>query len=1544
MTGARATSHDVAIVGMACVFPGAGDLDAYWRNIVNGVDAIAELPEDFWPGFPTTRLRVRRGGLVPAPYRFDAVGHRVMPIVAREGEPEQFVLLDLVSRALADAGIEADDDRLRRTDLIVGSGGHAGKTVIETYFHGEGFARAVEYLRGKLPGLGEAEARGIIEELRETVAPDDPEVVASCIPNLVASRTCNRLGLGGAAFTVDAACASSLIAVEQACRRLRSGLCDVAVAGGVGFTQNPSWYHVFDRINALSASGACRPFDARADGLIIGEGAGAIALMPAAVAAREGRRCYALIKGVGIASDGRTTGILAPSSAGQQRALRRAYDDAGVDPASVGFVEAHGTGTPTGDPEEIATLAAVYGPRRFDVPLRALGSVKSMIGHTMPAAGVASLIKATLALTNQVLPPSLHCEEPRVELEGCDFYVNSTARPWIHGPAAPRRAGVNAFGFGGINAHVVLEEVPRPAAAAARVERESASAALPTRSPTLGVDWPAELLLISAADRAEMGRRLSALAAEIEAAPPPWPILARRLAETAEFALPCKLALLVAGRARPAEVADRLRGIAAALAEAGQGADGDDVCFGEDAAAAPGKLAVAFTGMAPPGFTAERGEYLIDLALHVPSVRDALGAIERRDRHPEDPIPTSLLLQPPPGLSAEIAARLRGRLALLQATGKRADLAQHERNLSGCAVLATSWCAWRLVETLDIDVDMVCGFSLGDVAAVCASGMADFYEGQEYFWADFRRNLEFEASYQTAGCMAAVTATEEQLAELIEGRPTLSIAIHASRRLQVVAGSHEDIEYLVHQLFKRRIAVTKLPFPPIHTPMQRPLVEQMSRDVAEQITLGRPHRVAYSGVTAEPMPTDPQAVRDVLEGIATQGVRFWQTLHRMYADGARVFLQVGPGKLVFNGPSVLEADDAHWIAVDGDQDDAVTRTLRLCARLFALGVRFRPEALFAGRGLHEPAESPQPAEQGVALSFWTSPFHVAGAEPLRSPAGADGPAAGVAGGYAFVRDVLSHDPGQALQARVRLDLDEHGFLRDHVFVKAIDVKPVRECLAVVPMTLSMELAAEAASLLVPDKPLIGMQEFRALRWITFEDSDRLELQLGARVTRRGSGAIAVAVEIVRDGQTSATGTMLFADRYRHDVELSFTALAGARPFEIDARELYEQGFLFHGPDFRAVTALGERGRQGLTAELQVEGPASYAPALRGDMLIDPVLLDGAAQALGALTVGTDVCWLPTGVGQVALYGSSPRPGTKLPLRLEIRAVDPGKRHMTADIEIQDGRGGVWCRLIGWQSRVFHWTQRLRRNLWQPRRFPLARVIEIPGLDDAAVVAAWERDERGDVPFETLFRTYLSSAEWRRMLEAEMPWPRRIEHIGGRIAAKDAARLWLARRGGREPMLHPAEIEVDSDNGGPPRLACTAVQALPSIGIAHADGRAVAIAAPWPVGIDIEPEDAGRSLDPGLFADDEERRWAQEHADRRGLADWRTLLWCAKEAAAKLEGSGLQGRPRDFRVVGIDGDRLCVRCIRDNQDAEVRCVSTEGSLIAVATWAGAGPTA
>ena len=908
---------DVAIVGMSCMFPKAGDLEQFWQNIVNKVDAVGEIPADRWDWrlyFSEERnardkIYSKWGGFLDD-VPFDPIKYGMPPNSLPSVEPLHLLVLEAVGQALDDAGYgERPFDR-ERASVILGAGGGVADLGL-----GYGFRALLPYFVTNSGGSSE-DADRMIDQLDRLLPDWTEDSFAGLLMNVAAGRVANRFDLSGTNYTVDAACASSLAAVRLGVAELESGSSDMVIVGGADTMQSPFAYLCFSKTQALSPTGQCRTFDEAADGIVISEGVAIAILKRLEDAVRDGDRVYAVIKGVGSSSDGRDKGLTAPRPAGQMRALDRAYSKAGFDPSTVGLIEAHGTGTVAGDQSEVESLTRTFTEAGAAGEQCALGSVKSMIGHTKCAAGVAGILKAALALYHRVLPPTngVTNPNPKAKFSQSPFYVNVEPRPWIGRPdGEPRRAGVSAFGFGGTNFHAALEEY---------VPDEALTADTPVARP-----WPAELFVWRAESGGEIIEAGDLIITAIDEGAEP---MLRDLA-----AAVCREHGRSKGKCCLSIVASSVEDLRAKLAStraalmSGENAINDPkgVFFSADCASS-GKIAFLF-----PGQGSQSVNMLRDLAIGYAGVRQVL---EHADRSLGDALgkPLSGYVYPRPSFTAEAKADDERALT-------RTDVAQPAMGAADLAV-------YGILSELGIAADMAGGHSYGEYVALCVAGVFD--SSSLLRISEARGRHIAAAGKKNPGTMAAVGADEAAVSGIVGALDGVSIANLNSPQQTVITGTESGVDNALAQLKKQGIAGRRINVScAFHSALVAGACEPFA-EVLGDVEFGAPRIPVYSNTTAKPHPTDSDAIRRQLVDHIVQPVRFASELVAMHDAGARVFVEVGPGRTLTSFAERTLAD-RDFVAVNLDKSggNGLTNLINGLARLAAAGVDMRLDRLFEGR-------------------------------------------------------------------------------------------------------------------------------------------------------------------------------------------------------------------------------------------------------------------------------------------------------------------------------------------------------------------------------------------------------------------------------------------------------------------------------------------------------------------------------------------------------------------------------------------------------------------
>lgn len=896
---------DIAIVGASCLVPGANDIESFWRNLLEGRDAITEIPAKRWDWRlyydqrPGTRDRIvsKWGGFVD-PIPFDPLRFGIPPKSLHSITPPQLLALELTRRALVNAGFK--DARptpavRERTSVVFAIGNTAD--VEQMYM-----------TRATLPLV----VGPVDEAVRNRLPEWTEESYPGLLPSVTAGRVANRFDFGGANLTIDAACASSFAALDVAVSELTGGRSDLVVCGGLEFEMSPQAFMGFSHTRALSPSGRASVFDQSADGIVISEGGVVIVLKRLADAVRDGDQIYAVIKSVAASSDGRGLSMTAPKPAGQRLALTRAYLRAGIDPATIRMYEAHATGTELGDAAEAESISRLLEEAEGQPESCAIGSAKSLIGHTRTAAGMVALLKVALSLRHRVLAPHAGVATPLPAVSGGDrpLYLLGEPQPWMSEDELPRRAGASAFGFGGTNYHVVVEEY-RP---------EAGDAAL-------GADaWPCEVFVLAAEDEAGLLRSLDRLdrAAERLLRMPshgetPSPVTLRDLAYVAA------VEARRSGRYRAAIVsasADALRrGIASArLIVSGESKSAPGVFVGHGDL--DGGTAWLFPGQGSqyPGMGRE-------LAAYLPELRETVAAAARHVSNIGAPL--DHVMWPRAAFSDEERERQQERLAHTAAAQP--------------AIGAMSGALLDIMRRLRLAPTAVAGHSFGEVVALHA---ADCLDRESLFALSAARGRAMASVGADAGTMAVIARSDLEVMPFLEGVPDVVIANRNAPHQVVISGSAAGVRLVTDRLQSQGHTANLLPVSgAFHSPMMRPARAAFGGAIAA--TAFRPAVVpVYANVNGQPYPSEPAVIAAQLQAHLEEPVDFVAQVEAMYAAGVRTFVELGPGRVLTGLVRLTLGKRPHRaISVDG----GLRNLLEAIAGLHVAGHAADVSALFEGR-------------------------------------------------------------------------------------------------------------------------------------------------------------------------------------------------------------------------------------------------------------------------------------------------------------------------------------------------------------------------------------------------------------------------------------------------------------------------------------------------------------------------------------------------------------------------------------------------------------------
>ncbi|GIF10216.1 type I polyketide synthase [Actinoplanes teichomyceticus] len=887
----------------------------FWSNSLAAAHQFRPVPSARWnhETFYSTNFRdthstyTDRVAFLDEVERFAALHHRIPPRRAKAMDPQHRLLVDLAREAVQDAGWERRPFDRATTGVFVGLSTADYKDMTGARLTASMLADGSLSPNADDPELLAALARAA------AVAIDPPQSfsMAGSLLNMAPCTVSELLDLGGPSFAVDAACSSALVAMHEAVNHLRTGSCSAALVGGVFLNLTPNALVGFSRVGALSPAGVCRPFDARADGFVLGEGGALAVLRPLDDALEAGDRIYAVLNGIGTANDGKGAGPMTPRAEGQEAAMRAAYRDARLEPGAIDFLEAHGTGTTVGDRVEVEAI------RRLRVKSADRGcylsSGKAIIGHTLPAAGAAGVLRTALALHHRVVPPQPALDtHPELPLAEAGLEITTEPRAWQQPVGDQRRAGVNSFGFGGTNVHAVFSEAPAP-----RLDGDDADTDRP---------W----MVLLSADNGELlasyAQRLSGLVAADPALTPA--AVARTMATRA--LLPARLAVMCRSRA---ELADRL---ATAARELAAGATGRLAAglYASTAPLPPEQRSMAFLY---PGQGSLRPGVLRDLVARFPALAEHVRPLaDRVDERTGAPVTDLLCDTPAPGADEQVSAT---------------RICQPGLGVAGIGMT-------QLLADLGVTPQVTLGHSVGELAAAVAAGALTPDDGIEFL---IERGAAVTSGEEPPpGTMAAVRIDAAGFEQLRTGIQGVWAGCY-NHPTQIVASGHRDaVGRLVERCRDRDVPVVPLR---VSHAFHSPLMSEVDTRVAEHLAglpVRKPIRTLISSVDPA-APADPETLRALWSRQGSAPVLFRDAVDAAVQAGAKILVQVSAGDALLGmaaqTPSARGLDSIALMPSEPDDGYALLEGL---GRLAVAGVPVDLTPLFEGLGVPLATLPPSP--------------------------------------------------------------------------------------------------------------------------------------------------------------------------------------------------------------------------------------------------------------------------------------------------------------------------------------------------------------------------------------------------------------------------------------------------------------------------------------------------------------------------------------------------------------------------------------------------------
>ncbi len=929
--------RSIAIVGIGSFFPGATDTRQFWYNIIGGKDLFTDIPKDHWlikdyynqtPG-DDIKVYANRGAFIPK-IDFDPLEYGIPPKTLSSIDSVQLLSLITAKQTIDDV-VSLRENKIDRKNVSVILGVASSTEMVG---HMSGKLQKPHWIKA-MRDSGVSEEK--IGEISARIIDSYPEWTENTFPgllgNVVAGRIANRFNFGGTNCVVDAACASSLGAISMAVKELHIGESDLVLTGGCDALNDIFMFMCFSKTGALSHSGDCRPFSDDADGTMLGEGIGMLALRRLADAERDGDKIYAVIKGIGSSSDGKAKSVYAPRPEGQALALERAYKAASVKPQEIDLIEAHGTATIAGDIAEISGLRRIFeDDNQNSNQVCALGSIKSQIGHTKAAAGTASIIKTVLALHHKVLPPTIKVNQPnpKLKLEQSPFYLNTRKRPWIRNTSIPRRAGVSSFGFGGSNFHVVLEEYRTAAHKALRFSQS-----------------PVHLILIHGNDDSELENRLDVVLQQSKVSQ--LDNLACNYQKSFDGKNNFRVAFIINNQTELRTYIDKVKGHINSNPSKAFSVPGK-FYYQNEKHATP-KIAFLFPG---------QGSQYLNMGSDI--ISEFENAMEIWDNAVSCEIDNvdqlSEIVFPIPTYSDNDKIKQRKHL-------NETQRAQPALGITCLAYLS-------ILDLVEIKPHCTGGHSYGEIPALFAGGIIQSVHDLLYL--SQKRGEFMGLNDIPAGAMTAVTTSESVMNKILKtNKSSVCVANINSKTQIVISGKIEDIECIETCLSEKSIPYKRLQVSSaFHSTLMQSSKSSFQKCL-KSIKIAKPKIPVYSNKNGTTFPPRINEIKEDLASQLTNPVRFDDQINSMIQDGINIFIEVGPNSVLTNllKNGIADKSDYLTVSMDTKGKNGLESLWNSFAQLSLAGININYENLwnnFVFESSNEPSKKQSKSSITVSLT------------------------------------------------------------------------------------------------------------------------------------------------------------------------------------------------------------------------------------------------------------------------------------------------------------------------------------------------------------------------------------------------------------------------------------------------------------------------------------------------------------------------------------------------------------------------------------------------